>query len=62
VILAVVLGIIALFLVLGGILLLLNYRKSREKKLAARQSALLATQGAASKVTPRGDKLQMVDI
>jgi len=45
-----------------GLAFYLNSRRSREKRLAARQKALLAKQAAASKVNSLVDALQMLDI
>ena len=47
---------------LVGLLLFRNYRKSRERRLAARQKALLAKQGAASQVNNLVDTVQMLEI
>ena len=61
-------GLIALFVIIFiialvvGLLLFRSYRKSREKRLAARQKALLAKQGAASKVNQLVDTVQMLEI
>jgi uncharacterized membrane protein YgcG len=50
-------------LIIGvGLLIFRNYRKSREKRLAARQKARLAKQGAASKVNDLVSALQMLEI
>ncbi len=61
-------GLIVLFVVifivalLAGLFIFRNYRKSREKRLAARQKALLAKQGAASKVNSLVEAVQMLEI
>jgi uncharacterized membrane protein YgcG len=46
----------------AGLLLFRSSRKSRERRLAARQKALLAKQGAASKVNQTVEAIQMLEI
>ncbi len=60
--LGIVLAIIFIFALLGGILLFMNSRRSRERRLAASQKALLAKQGAASKVNQLVEEIQMLEI
>ena len=62
IVLTIIIAIIVIVALLGGLLWFRNYRKSSEKRQAARQKALLAKQGAASKVNQLVDKIQMLEI
>lgn len=58
-------ALITILLVIGlmaGLLVFRGYRKSRQRVLAARQKALLAKQGAASKVYNVLEEMQMLEI
>jgi uncharacterized membrane protein YgcG len=62
IVLGVLLGFIVLIAVLLGIFLYRSSRKSRDRRLAIQQKALIAKQGAASKVNQLVETMQMLDI
>ncbi|MBI4285819.1 MAG: TPM domain-containing protein [Chloroflexi bacterium] len=58
----VLLAVVVIFGSLAGLLLLRSYRKATERRLAARQKARLAKQGAASRVNSVVEALPMLEI
>ncbi|MDD5701871.1 MAG: TPM domain-containing protein, partial [Dehalococcoidales bacterium] len=62
IILIIFLVILVIAAIIAGLFLLRSRRKSRERRLAVRQKALLAKQGAASKVNEMVDAVQMLEI
>ena len=60
--LTVIIAIIVIVALLLRLIWFRSYRKSSAKRQAARQKALLAKQGAASKVNQLVDKIQMLEI